>query len=91
MESLWANAKGADKLSELSSLEFILLGDLNWPFKNSPSLKNGDQKFTEKLMVRTKERGDPRSLDFPHDASDEFCFLYVGQSFDFDTDDRLFS
>ena len=80
MESLWANAKGADKLSELSSLEFILLGDLNWL-----------SKFTEKLRVATKERGDPRSLDFPRDASDEFCFLYVGQSFDFDTDDRLFS
>ena len=30
-------------------------------------------------------------MNSSHDVSDEFCFLYIGQSFDFDTDDRLFS
>ena len=54
------------------------------------------EKMTEKIKVGSPQLGtkhwvDPRSLDFPHDVSDEFCFLYVGQSFDFDTDDRLFS
>ena len=61
-----------------------------YPFQASSDCFSRTEK-SPKIMVRAKRKWvNPWTLNSPHDVSDEFCFLYVGQSFDFDTDDLFF-